>query len=163
MKFPSPDLSAATDQVSSPRQSVLVVDDDEFIRRINYEILLSAGYDVDMAEDGSAAWEALQLRDYDLLVTDNQMPKVSGLELVQKIRDARLELPIIMATGSLPGADLNRHHPHRPVVTLLKPYTHIELLGTVEAVLTAALHNSMPPTLVPNWESQPLVFGLQLN
>lgn len=144
------------------RPRVLVVDDDMFIRRINCEILLSAGYGVDVAEDGAEAWDALQLASYDLLVTDNQMPKVSGVELVQKIRDARMDLPIIMATGTLPGAGLNQNPAQRAVVTLLKPYTHAELLGTVKAVMEATLHDDAPVMLVPNWECQPQTFGLRL-
>lgn len=151
------------DQTPVQRQRVLVVDDDFLIRRINSEILLSAGYDVDVAEDGSAAWDALQLHSYDLLLTDNQMPKVTGIELVRKVRDANLHLPIIMATGTLPGPELNRHHAHRPVLTLLKPYTHAELLGTVEAVMSLTIYGGEPVVLVPNWESQPQVFGLRLN
>ena len=151
------------DSDSIQRRRVLVVDDDSMIRRINSEILLSAGFDVDVAEDGSAAWDALQRHSYDLLLTDNQMPKVTGLELVGKIRDANLHLPIIMATGTLPGQELNRDHAHRPVITLLKPYTHVELLGTVEAVMNAAIYGETPVGLVPNWESQPQVFGRRLN
>ena len=147
---------------SIQRRRVLVVDDDEFIRRINAEILLSAGYEVDVAEDGSMAWDALQLHTYDLLVTDNRMPKMTGLELVGKIRDANLPLPIIMATGTLPCPELNCHHSHCPVVTLLKPYSPIELLGTAEVILTAATNGNQPVVLVPNWESQPQVFGLRL-
>jgi CheY-like chemotaxis protein len=133
-------LAALPENQNSAAQTlrVLVVDDDEFIRQINYEVLLSAGYDVDKAEDGSKAWDALQHQDYDLLVTDNQMPNVSGLELIRKIRDARMELPVLMATSTLPDAALNQNHSHRPVTTLLKPYTIEEFLIAVEVVLAGS-------------------------
>jgi len=162
MNFKSCPPFATTDHVSVHRQRVLVVDDDEFIRQINYEILLSAGYEVDVANDGAAAWDALQLQNYDLMVTDNQMPNLCGVELVEKIRNAGMTLPIIMATGNLPGEEFFQQHANQPIPTLLKPYTHTELLGTVEAVLCAANAGEDTVTLVPNWESQPTVFGLRL-
>lgn len=42
---------------------------------------------------------------YDLLITDNSMPKISGLELLEKLRDARLKIPTIIVSGSLPIDD----------------------------------------------------------
>jgi DNA-binding response OmpR family regulator len=48
-------------------------------------VLIDAGYQVDVAEDGATAWAALQLSKYDLLITDQFMPKVSGVELPKKI------------------------------------------------------------------------------
>lgn len=143
---------------TQPRR-VLVVDDDEFIRQINYEILLSAGYDVDMAEDGAQAWDALQLQSYDLLVTDNQMPNVSGVALVEKIRTAGMALPVVMATGTLPGNKFIRQHLYCPVTTLLKPYNHTELLDVVETVLNPVPNVYTP---APDCASQPLTFGLAL-
>jgi YesN/AraC family two-component response regulator len=62
---------------------------------------------VDTAEDGEFGWEALQAKNYDLLITDNNMPKVSGLELVKKLRSARMALPVILASGAMPE-ELNR-------------------------------------------------------
>jgi CheY-like chemotaxis protein len=155
-------VADAPADLTGQRPRVLVVDDDWLIRRLNAEILSTAGYDVDVAEDGGEAWDALQCFDYDLLLTDNQMPKMSGLELVQRIREARLDLPVIMATSAFPGAALNGIPAHRPDIILLKPYTPPELLGTVAVVMEAAL-NGNAPVVVPNWESQPLAFGVRLS
>ncbi|MGA2556670.1 MAG: response regulator, partial [Verrucomicrobiota bacterium] len=85
-----------------PTHRILVVEDDGDIRRINTEVLTHSGYEVDAAEDGAAAWETLQRQRYDLMVTDNDMPKVSGVELLHKLHAARMALPVIMATGQLP-------------------------------------------------------------
>jgi DNA-binding response OmpR family regulator len=119
------------------RQSILVAEDDALIRQINLETLAAAGYDVDGAEDGEAAWDLLQMKSYDLLVTDNQMPKVSGVELIRKIRDARMRIPVIMATGNMPAEEFERHPWVQPFTIMLKPYCHEELRGTVNAVLYA--------------------------
>jgi CheY-like chemotaxis protein len=118
-----------------PAHRILVVDDDEDNRQLNTEVLIQSGYHVDAAEDGAAGWEALQLNNYDLLVTDNNMPKVSGVELLIKLRAAHVFLPVIMATATLPKKDFTRYPWLQPAVTLPKPYTVDELLGTVKEVL----------------------------
>jgi CheY-like chemotaxis protein len=118
-----------------PAHRILVVDGDDDTRKLNTEVLIQFGYHVDAVEDGAAGWEALQLESYDLLVTDNNMPKVPGVELLMKLRAARMALPVIMATATLPKKDLTRYPWLQPVVTLPKPYTVDELLGTVEEVL----------------------------
>ncbi len=120
---------------AAPLHRILVVDDDQDLRRLNLEALSHSGYHVDAVEDGAVAWETLQQNRYDLLVTDNNMPKVTGIDLVKKLRAARMALPVIMATGSPPE---EFYHPSlQPAVALLKPYTLPELLSTVENVLRA--------------------------
>jgi DNA-binding response OmpR family regulator len=119
----------------NPRPRILVVDDEKLIRRVNTEVLTYSGYEVDSAEDGAAAWDALQLNNYDLLITDNDMPKVTGVELIQKILHASMTLPIIMATGSPPEEEFTRYPWLQPNLTLLKPYAFDELLAAVKEVL----------------------------
>jgi len=129
-------------------QRILVVEDDAAIRQLNTEILACSGYHVDAAEDGAAAWDALQRNTYDLLVTDNEMPKVTGVELIKKLQDTRMFLPVIMATGALPDEKFADYPCLQPAVTLLKPYTFDELLNAVKAVLRAtsnALGEVAPP------------------
>jgi len=118
-----------------PPPRILVVEDDRDLRQINAIVLNHAGYTVDVAEDGAAAWEALNANSYDLLITDNNIPKVSGIELFKKLRAARMALPIIMATATLPKEDFTRYPWLQPTATLLKPYAFEELLGTVKEVL----------------------------
>ena len=72
-----------------------MVEDDVFIRRLNAELLLRSGYEVDTAADGVAAWQSLNTDSYDLLITDNNMPKVSGVELLKQLHGARMALPVI--------------------------------------------------------------------
>lgn len=114
---------------------ILVVEDDETLRRLNAEALIGFGYAVDVAEDGDAAWEVLQLNRYDLMVTDNHMPKVTGVELMVKLHGARIVLLIILATGVAP--DFTRYPWLQPAATLLKPYTAAELVAVVTEVLGA--------------------------
>jgi DNA-binding response OmpR family regulator len=101
-------------------------------------MLIAFGYRVDEAADGAAAWQALKLNSdkYDLLITDNHMPAVSGIELVKKLRSVRIALPVILASGTIPEK-LNRHSSLQLAAVLPKPFTAEELLGTVKNVLTA--------------------------
>lgn len=117
---------------------ILVVDDEPIVRRVHTKVLSDYGYQVDAADDGEAAWRTLQCNSYDLLITDNDMPKVTGVELIKKVRAARMDLPIIMATGAEPEEDLTQHPSLQPAAVLLKPYTFKVLLETVGAVLRVA-------------------------
>jgi len=138
------------------RQRILVVEDDQLIRRLNTEVLTYSGYQVDSAVDGADAWKMLQLDNYDLMVTDNNMPNLTGVELLKKLHGARLALPVIMATGTLPQEELDWHPWLQIHATLLKPYTFDELLGTVKDILRAAadVRGGIAPP--PNWQGQPL-------
>ena len=118
-----------------------MVDDDISIRQFNVEVLIHSGYAVDVAEDGAVAWHSLQLNNYDLLITDQNMPKVSGVELVRKLRAARMALPVILASGAMPQEELDRHPRLKIEATLHKPYTVSELLTTVQAVLRTTDRN----------------------
>lgn len=120
-----------------PRKRILVVDDDGDIRRLDTETLVGSGYKVDVATDGAVAWDTLQLSRYDLLVTDYNMPKMSGVDLLLKLHAARMSLPVILVSGTIPADRLKRHPWLQIDATLLKPYTPEELLATVRNVLYA--------------------------
>ena len=80
--------------------TVLVADDDEMFRELVTEILTQGGYSVVRAEDGQAAWDAMQRKKVDLAVLDLNMPRMDGLELTRKIRDDAKyrDLPILLLT-----------------------------------------------------------------
>lgn len=109
-----------------------MVDDDDSIRQLIAKLLMSFGHHVDVAEDGLAAWGALQQNPYDLLVTDCEMPQVSGVELVKKVRAARMALPVILVSGTLPAEELSRLPWLQLAATLHKPFTGDELMATVD-------------------------------
>jgi DNA-binding response OmpR family regulator len=149
---------------TNPCQRILIVEDEPDIRLLNTEVLRRSGYHTDVAEDGAVAWEALQLNTYDLLLTDNNMPKMSGVGLLEKLHDAHIALPVIMATGVLPKEQLDRHPWLQIQAILLKPYTVDELLQTVVNVLAmyAPNHADDQDTLLPNWRRRPSTDGLRL-
>ncbi|MCX5743276.1 MAG: response regulator [Proteobacteria bacterium] len=87
--------------MTEPTESarILVVDDERVIRAILAEFLALEGYTVHTVEDGEKALTELRLRPYDLLITDLKMPKLSGLQLLEKIEQERLGVLTILMTG----------------------------------------------------------------
>jgi two-component system cell cycle sensor histidine kinase/response regulator CckA len=123
---------------NQPAHRILVVDDDVSIRQLTTKMLISSGFEVDAAADGAAGWEALQAKHYDLLITDNFMPKVTGIEMVKKLHAAHMKLPVIMATAIFPQEEFILHPWLQAIPTLIKPFRAAELLSTVRKVLSAS-------------------------
>ena len=130
--------SAPLQSHTNPPHRILVVEDEILLRERNATVLSHSGYEVDVAEDGAAAWEALSADGYDLLITANRMPNVSGVELLRKLRGAGMTLPVIMATGTFPAEEFATSPWLQPDATLLKPYSRQEMLRTVKKVLREA-------------------------
>ncbi|PTX95981.1 hybrid sensor histidine kinase/response regulator [Spartobacteria bacterium LR76] len=83
---------------ASPCCRILVADDSLTVRELERKLLAGQGYEVDTAVDGADAWNALRSGKYDLLVTDIDMPRLDGIELVKLVRgSAQLrDLPVIV-------------------------------------------------------------------
>ncbi|MBL3830693.1 hybrid sensor histidine kinase/response regulator, partial [Pseudomonas syringae pv. theae] len=82
------------------RKRVLVVDDSLTVRELERKLLVGRGYDVSVAVDGMDGWNALRAEDFDLLITDIDMPRMDGIELVTLLRrDTRLQsLPVMVVS-----------------------------------------------------------------
>jgi len=117
---------------------ILYAEDDAGLRNVLACLLRRSGYRVQTAEDGEAAWEALRAASYDLLITDNEMPRLPGLELVKRLRSVGQTLPVIFASGSIDAGEADCAVRLRVAATLRKPFSPQELLETVEEVLRAA-------------------------
>jgi DNA-binding response OmpR family regulator len=129
--------SAPLEPKPNPPQRILVVEDDVVTLRINIKVLTKSGYAVDGAADGAVAWDALQLNGYDLVVTDNDMPNVSGVDLLKKLYAARMALPVIMVSGTMPTAELVQQPWLQLKARLPKPCVVSELLAAVKNALLA--------------------------
>ncbi|VVN95658.1 hybrid sensor histidine kinase/response regulator [Pseudomonas fluorescens] len=86
--------------VEIARKRILVVDDSLTVRELQRKLLLNRGYDVAVAVDGMDGWNALRGEDFDLLITDIDMPRMDGIELVALLRrDTRLQsLPVMVVS-----------------------------------------------------------------
>ncbi|MCY7258879.1 MULTISPECIES: hybrid sensor histidine kinase/response regulator [Pseudomonas] len=82
------------------RKRILVVDDSLTVRELQRKLLINRGYDVAVAVDGMDGWNALRSESFDLLITDIDMPRMDGIELVTLLRrDNRLQsLPVMVVS-----------------------------------------------------------------
>ncbi|HTL33122.1 MAG TPA: response regulator, partial [Kofleriaceae bacterium] len=87
----------ATETSDAPR--ILVVDDEKVIREILAEFLTLEGYSVASVEDGEKALAELRLRPYDLVITDLKMPRLSGLQLLERIGEENISVLTVIMTG----------------------------------------------------------------
>ncbi|MGD0744990.1 MAG: response regulator [Verrucomicrobiota bacterium] len=147
---------------TNPLRRILVVDDDSDLRRLYTDVLVRPGYHVDAAEDGIAGWEALQANNYNLLITEHSLPKLTGVELVRKLRAARMDLPVVLAAGRLPTHELARSPSLQVAAMLQKPFAVDALLDTVNNVLRATVSAPGQFEPLPDWRSQPSAVGLRL-
>ena len=80
-------------------QKILVIDDERSIRRSLNDILSMEGFTVEEAEDGAAGLDKITKGSYDCVLCDIKMPKMDGMEVLQKAREVKPDLPIIMISG----------------------------------------------------------------
>ncbi len=116
---------------------ILVVDDSLTVRRVTQRLLLREGYRVGLAKDGLEALEQIAQDMPQLVLSDIEMPRMDGYELVEKLRANELtaDLPVVMITSRI--ADKHRVFAESLGVAryLGKPYGEAELLGAVSECL----------------------------
>ncbi len=122
------------------RERILVADDELFILEIMTDMLTSLGYDVQTANGGLNAWEQFSKTpdDFDIVIADLTMPKITGKQLAQKIRQKRGDLPIILTTGMNLDDSVQKNEFSEFAAVLNKPLLYGELARTLRRVLDAA-------------------------
>jgi two-component system, OmpR family, response regulator MprA len=114
---------------------VLVVEDDEPIRRMLERTLVAEGYGVSSLGDGGAALAAIEQSAPDLLVLDIGLPGLDGLAVCRRLRDKGLALPILLLTARDAVADRVAGLDAGADDYLVKPFATDELLARVRALL----------------------------
>ena len=114
---------------------LLVVDDEANQRRMLAGILSRAGYEVVTAEGGQQALAALAEARFDTLLTDQRMPGMDGLELLDRARSAQHDLPVVLMIGYSEGESSARLAELRPDAFVHKPFHPDLLIETLEALL----------------------------
>lgn len=129
--------SVETEQIEGGREQIMFVDDEEPIANLGDRILESLGYVVTVFTDPSEAWDAFRERpsDFDLVVTDLTMPRMTGLELSVAVLNVRPEIPIIMSTGYGESLDLDEISDKGIRAMLKKPLTRGSLGKAVRKAL----------------------------
>ncbi|WP_373471259.1 response regulator transcription factor [Carnobacterium alterfunditum] len=113
---------------------LLIAEDEQELARAIQVILENEGYLVDIVHDGKEAYEYASLVDYDGLILDIMMPKLSGLEVLEKLRKESKQIPILLLTAKsaiddrIGGLDLGADD------YLTKPFAMGELLARIRAM-----------------------------
>lgn len=117
------------------KTNVLVVDDDNHMRIALKESLARAGYSVSVAEDGKEALGEIERRIFDLVITDVKMPHVSGIDLLNHIKEASPFMPVILMTGYGTVQDAVKVMKEGAYDYIQKPFNTDTLYGIVKRAL----------------------------
>ena len=103
-------------------KKILVVDDEMGIRSLISDLLESQGFEVRAAKDGQESLDEMEREDFDLVITDIQMPRLDGLAMLEAMKRAGRKEKIIIMTGSALAMDFPDEEMPMVVSRLYKPF-----------------------------------------
>jgi DNA-binding response OmpR family regulator len=118
----------------SIKKKILVVDDDKIIVKLVKEILEEEGFEVDTATDGLKGFEKIKKNTYDVIVSNQDMPRMKGHELYMEVRKLSLDLSkrILFISGNI--TDFIKSTGNR---FLAKPFSHQQLKAAVDEIIAS--------------------------
>lgn len=120
--------------LDTPKKA-LIAEDNAALRRVIGFTLRGRGFDVTAAADGAIAWESAEHEAFDLLVTDQQMPNMNGLDLVARLRDSTTnrDTPVILLTAKGLELEIDQVREQYGVDSMLhKPFSPAQLATLAE-------------------------------
>ena len=127
---------------------VLVVEDSLVAGELQKNILLAAGYEADIAHDGVEALELLRMKEWDLVITDVDMPRMDGFELAARLRaDERVrDIPVIIVTARDSSDDRRRgFEVGADAYVMKREFDQVQLLDTVRRLIGHGTESSDAP------------------
>ena len=113
---------------------ILVADDNPIIRRLLFSMLGRSGHVVEECDDGRAALNKLASESYSLLIVDQNMPVMTGSEVIKALRAQGVGIPIILVSGCPTDENLGSLENLESVAILGKPFTLVELKGIMRRI-----------------------------
>lgn len=123
---------------------ILLVEDDAILAEVLEEFLTDNLHVVERVSDGEAAWEQLQMQEYDLILLDVMLPKLDGIQLCRQLRSHKIQQPILIvtaldsSTNKIAGLDAGADD------YLVKPFDFQELLARIRALQRRGCTSSPP-------------------
>ena len=114
---------------------ILLIEDEDKVSRFVTLGLNGEQFVVDCAKDGITGYEMATLRPYDVLIVDLMLPRLSGSELISRLRQNRVETPILLLTGRDKLDDVVKNFENGADDYLTKPFAFVELLVRVRSLL----------------------------
>lgn len=119
--------------VENGKTRILVVDDDEFVRRLLTTVVNKAGYEVETAGDGAEALEKIAASSYSLILLDLMMPRVDGVEVLREMERGNEQTPVIVMTAADESL-ISKLPQDRVKRVMRKPFDVNELIETIRDV-----------------------------
>ena len=120
--------------------SILVIDDDDAVCRLIKIILVKNNYHVETFTDSREAIERFREYPFDMVITDLEMPYLSGLDVAQRVREKNASIPVILVSGALANQDAKNLKKFGINNMITKPLSINKFLE----VVTMTLGSSMP-------------------
>ncbi|GAA3402678.1 response regulator [Paenibacillus hodogayensis] len=121
--------------------NILVADDESVLRFLLTETLADEGYAIAEAEDGRQAMEKLEQESYDLVILDYMMPEKTGVEVCEWLRGTETpnrDIPVILLTAKALEKDKEKARAAGVTAYVVKPFSPLQLIDTVESLLDEA-------------------------
>jgi len=124
-------------EIPTGNERILFVDDESLFIEMGRDILSGLGYQVTCIQSSTEALDRFsQIPDqYDLVITDQTMPKMTGLELIEKLKSLRPEIPVIICTGFSENIQAGDPLISNISKILFKPYSMIDIAMAIREVL----------------------------
>lgn len=130
----------------STSKRVLVAEDNLALAHVLQFNLERNGFDVTVALDGGEAWEIAQRERFDVVITDHEMPRMTGIELCTRLRELPEyeSTPVMMVTARALELDVKELQQQPGLAVIMsKPFSPEELLNTVEKLLAEEVTRSL--------------------
>ena len=114
---------------------ILLAEDDHILRSMLVDSFEQFGHEVKAAENGEIAWDLWNSEDFDILVTDINMPKMNGITLLKNIRDLNASFPVVIITGVPLESAETQAHEYGASAILYKPFKMKALFDTINKLL----------------------------
>lgn len=128
--------------------SILVVDDETSLLEMVFDTLSIAGYEVQTARDGLQALQLIREKSFDLVLTDVNMPKLDGYQLVEKLRERNLETPVVFLTARNEKPDVTQGLRLGADDYITKPFGLEELTLRISAILRRTKPSGNTPVIL---------------
>lgn len=118
-------------------KEILIVDDEEFIRNVLFDILKETGAQITLANDGLHALDVLENKNYnfDLIILDTMMPKLDGIRMYQMIKERLKSSSVLFSSGYAESEMIAKLQQNHNVSFIMKPFTENQILKKIEELI----------------------------
>lgn len=118
-------------------KKILIVEDDQHIRKLFNILVRREGVDIDEAVEGNEALEKLRVNRYDLVILDIMMPNVDGFSILKDMRERpeTAQVPVIVVTAKTEDKDLMKGYSLGANYYITKPFEPQDLIHSIELIL----------------------------